>query len=127
MKIVREKVKVIINPVGGVYEAIDNGKFLRINIEQVESVDGSTVVKRLHWDTDISTFKPGDILPGNIIRCYSLTPLTDNINDHILTDNRNNPIETTDGHQVYTYLVYVQDMPYLRWGVIDEDIKSLLG
>ena len=121
--IIREPVKIVPNREGGIYEALGNRHVFLVNVEQKETYrEGKTAteqIKRSVWITDRYGLKNGQQVPGNIMKIYT----TDYIEGaEQCKDENNNPLYTYDGEYIYTMMCYTPDIPYLRWGSIDEEL-----
>jgi len=131
-KLLRGTVHIIPNDKGSTYEATDNADIMRINLcqETVWFNNGELCVQTrvVTHDTNISIYKTGHVLPGNILVGYTLEPLTENPEEYMLYDERG-IVCTQEGYPVYYFYYYAPMSRYQHRGILKDDdvLETLLG
>lgn len=128
-KIIRSNVFVIPNAEDSIYETGEDGK-MKVNLRQTYSwYEGNKLcqeVRDVLWETDISIYKVGCILPGNIIKGIIDQPIT-GIYDYLLYNNED-VVCDNDGNFLYTFWYYSANSKYEGVGfpVMDDSIETYL-
>jgi len=126
LKLIRSNVYVIPNSFGGIYEITDDPDVMKVTVEQVSAwwQDGHQLtmeIRRVELFTDISLYKKGTILPGNILVAYTTEPITDNLDEFLHYDNYGQVFTTPEDHPIYTYYYYSAKSKFKHTGPLEED------
>jgi hypothetical protein len=124
-KLVRSNVYIVPNLYGGIYETSDDPNLMRVTLEQ-RAVwwKGDKLIKEIRqveYLTDISVYKKGSILPGNILVAYTTEQITDDWEEHLAYDEQGYILKTPDGFPIYTYFYYDALSKYKVDGLLDAD------